>query len=210
MFGILFFLIGLEAPMKPTTLKLIFTSLLISLGGTNVAAQTANKQANSALLSGPQLTEEALIDALAVDSSEVSDGAAKTRGFRPVKPGDVSKPVNPNAGKANLQVTFETNSATLTPESRGTLDMLARAMQSDRLAGFSFNVEGHADARGDADSNLKLSQLRAESVANYLVAAQGLLPERLNSVGKGSSEPLNKARVDAPENRRVTIVTVKN
>jgi OOP family OmpA-OmpF porin len=39
------------------------------------------------------------------------------------------------------------------------------------------------------------------------VAAFGILPERLVPVGKGSSEPLNADRPDAPENRRVTIVT---
>ena len=51
--------------------------------------------------------------------------------------------------------------------------------------------------------------MRAESVANYLVKSQGILPERLKAIGKASSEPLNLARVDAPENRRVTIVTVR-
>lgn len=196
--------------MKQNAPNTLFVSLLLSLGATNVAAQTANKPANPALLTGPQVTESALVDALAIDPADGPGSEAKTRGFRPIKPGEVAKPANPNAGKANLQVTFETNLATLTSESRSILDTLARALQSERLVGFSFNVEGHADARGDADSNLKLSQLRAESVTQYLVSAQGLAPDRFHAIGKGSSEPMNKDRVDAPENRRVTIVTVKN
>jgi OmpA-OmpF porin, OOP family len=68
-------------------------------------------------------------------------------------------------------------------------------------------VEGHADPRGHADANQRLSQLRAEAVVAHLVAKFGILPERLQPVGKGSSELLNTTRVDAPENRRVTIVT---
>ena len=90
------------------------------------------------------------------------------------------------------------------------LEKLAAAMQSDALAGFSFRVEGHADARGEADRNLKLSQLRAEAVAAVLSTRYGILSERPLPQGKGASEPLNKVRADAAENRRVTIVTTRN
>lgn len=163
------------------------------------------------VLKGAQVTESSLIDALAIDPPESAASDAKTRGFRPATRSDVApKPANPNAGKASLQVTFGTNSADLTEEAKTVLDTLARAMQSDRLAGFSFKVEGHADARGEADRNLQLSQLRAESVASYLISRHGLLPERLSPVGRGSAELMNKQRIDAPENRRVTIVTLKN
>jgi flagellar motor protein MotB len=45
-------------------------------------------------------------------------------------------------------------------------------------------------------------------VVEYLTQKDGIAPERLSSLGKGSSEPLNKRNPTAPENRRVTIVTV--
>lgn len=179
--------------------------LVLGLGATPAA------QAEETVLKGSQVTESALIDALAIEPPEGPDG--KTRGFRPVtKPGDkpsAPKP-NPSPGRASLLITFQTNSADLTSETMATLDVLARALQSDTLAGFTFKVEGHADPRGDAARNLLLSQQRAESVANYLVTKHSILTERLNAVGKGSAEPLNKERPDAPENRRVTIVTVKS
>src|SRR5574340_529922 len=98
----------------------------------------------------------------------------------------------------------------ISADAQSTLDALARALQSDRLAGFSFRVEGHADARGDPSHNMELSKQRAEAVADYLVKTYGILPERLTPVGKGDTEPMNKERTDAPENRRVTIVTVRN
>ncbi len=155
------------------------------------------------VLKGKQVTEAALIDALAIEGPQ---GNGATRGFKPARPGGApAKPAGP--GKANLLVTFRTDSAELTTDAQGVLDTLARAMQSDALAGLSFRVEGHADARGDPEHNLKLSQSRAESVARHLSARHGILAERLQAQGKGSSEPLNKTRADAPENRRVTIVS---
>ena len=41
-------------------------------------------------------------------------------------------------------------------------------------------------------------------------AGMMVMPGLVNIHSHPSSEPMNKARVDAPENRRVTIVTVRN
>lgn len=180
-------------------------ALTLTFSVSTASAQAPAKSDNP-VLKGTQVTESALIDALAIEGPQAASGA--TRGFKASKAGqDAPKP---GPGKASLLITFGTNSADLTSESQGSLDTLARALQSDALAGFSFKVEGHADARGDASRNQQLSQLRAESVAQYLVSKHGLLAERLVPIGKGSSEPLNKERMDAPENRRVTIVTNRN
>jgi outer membrane protein OmpA-like peptidoglycan-associated protein len=154
------------------------------------------------VLKGSQVTEDALVDALAIEGPQAT---GKTRGFRPAAPGTTPKPYGP--GKANLLVTFVTGSSELTDEARAVLDKLAKAMQSDTLAGLSFRVEGHADARGSEELNKALSLARAEAVTAYLVDKQGILPERLKPEGHGSAEPLNKQQVDAPENRRVTIVS---
>jgi len=169
-----------------------------------VPAQAAEDPANP-LLKGTQVTEANLIDALNIAPPVAASGA--TRGFR-AKQGGSEAPAKAGPGKASLLITFATNSTELSGEAKGLLETLGRALQSDNLAGFSFRVEGHADARGDVDANLRLSQDRAQSVVDYL-AGKGILAERLSAVGKGSSEPMNKARVDAPENRRVTIVTTR-
>lgn len=183
---------------------LLSTCLVTASLSMTVAAQEV-------VLKGSQVTESALIDALAIDGPEGPEGA-KTRGFRAATraPGDKPIGAKPNAGKASLLITFPSNSSDLSSETMATLDVLARALQSDTLAGFTFKVEGHADPRGDATRNLVLSQQRAESVASYLVTKHAILTERLTAVGKGSTEPMNKGRADAPENRRVTIVTNKS
>ncbi len=182
---------------------------LALLGACGVQAQGT---APAPLLKNNQVTEDVLVDALAIDVPEAADGAASgaTRGFRPaVRPGGSTfQPAKPAApGKANLLITFATGSSELTPDTIRVLQTVAKALQSDRLAGFAFRIEGHADPRGSAEYNLKLSEERAQSVAAYLTSKLGVLPERIQPVGKGSAELLNPGQPDAQENRRVTIVT---
>lgn len=188
--------------MTPATRSFLWAVLLTATSVPLVHA------ADPVVMKNNQVTESALIDALNVEPPQGASGAM--RGFKPAAPGAAATPPKPAApGRANLLITFETNSSALTPDSMTALDTVAKALQSDALAGLTFRVEGHADARGDAEANRKLSQQRAEAVVGYLVSKHGVLPERLTPQGKGSAEPLNKDRVDAPENRRVTIVTIR-
>jgi len=67
-------------------------------------------------------------------------------------------------------------------------------------------VTGHTDAIGDSAFNDKLSLDRANRVRDILVAA-GIPREQIQTVGRGSREPLIAAKPDVPEprNRRVEI-----
>ncbi|MBH9554070.1 OmpA family protein [Inhella gelatinilytica] len=169
------------------------------------AATAQTPPAPEKVLKAKDVSTDDLIDALAIPPTEAT---GLSRGFRPVAPGQAkAKPYGP--GKANLLVTFLTNSSQLSPEAEGLLDKMAAAMQSDTLAGVAFKVHGHADARGDESANFLLSKARAEAVVKYLVGKHGILEMRLHSEGKGSAEPLNKQRVDAPENRRVTFISTR-
>ena len=68
-------------------------------------------------------------------------------------------------------------------------------------------VEGYTDSRGADDTNLKLSQARADAVREFLVS-QGVKAEKLRAVGRGEDHPV--ASNDTPEgranNRRVEII----
>jgi outer membrane protein OmpA-like peptidoglycan-associated protein len=105
-------------------------------------------------------------------------------------------------------ITFETQSSSLTADSKRILDNLAIALNSDQLARFRFNIEGHADARGSSERNLTLSQQRAQAVRDHLVGRRQIDPARLIALGKGDTEQLNKDQPSAAENRRVRIVTL--
>ena len=185
--------------MSITNLRTALT--VLALGWSTAALA----QAPAPVLTMKQVTEQALVDALALEEP-VADDTAKTRSIRPTARNNPA-PARAAAGKSNLLITFNTGSADLTAESKQALATVAKALQSDKLAGFSFSIEGHADPRGGAELNQKLSESRAQSVVDYLVSSFGILQDRLSPVGKGSSEPLNADRPDAAENRRVTIVT---
>src|SRR3954469_5469341 len=86
--------------------------------------------AQETVLKPSQVTEEALIDSLFTGQPahpDCKDSAPGTcRGFGPMAP--VRKP-KPNAGQANLLITFAADSAELTDESKAMLDVVARAIQ---------------------------------------------------------------------------------
>jgi OmpA-OmpF porin, OOP family len=107
----------------------------------------------------------------------------------------------------SLLIQFDFNSARIKPESQQVLINLAAALKSADLLDSKFAVEGHTDAKGRADYNLRLSQQRADAVRDALVA-QGVTPQRLRSVGKGANELANSADPGAAENRRVRIVNL--
>ncbi|MGE0822544.1 MAG: OmpA family protein [Candidatus Binatia bacterium] len=124
---------------------------------------------------------------------------AMTRGVEPVADGH----------GISLTVTFAFDSAELTPEATRTLDKLGEALQSDTLASSCFQIEGHTDNIGSEPYNLTLSQLRAQSVVQYLSTRYNL-QERTIPIGYGEQQPI--ADNDTPEgrqkNRRVQIVNV--
>jgi outer membrane protein OmpA-like peptidoglycan-associated protein len=106
---------------------------------------------------------------------------------------------------ADLIIQFDLDSAKLKEPSKPLLDNLAEAMKNDRLAAVKFKVEGHTDALGSEQYNLKLSQSRAESVLAYLTA-KGVHKDRLTGEGKGFSELLTPDNPKAADNRRVRII----
>lgn len=71
-------------------------------------------------------------------------------------------------------------------------------------------VEGHTDATGSKELNLKLSQQRAEAVSHYLIANKALPPENISAVGYGSDRPIasNKTSAGRAINRRIDIMII--
>jgi outer membrane protein OmpA-like peptidoglycan-associated protein len=175
--------------------KLVAALLLAGACATPWAEETT-------VLKGNKVTESNLLEALAPAPEPVLTRSLKVS--RDNGAGVLAPKKKPSA---SLLITFETNSSELTAPAKQQLDVVAAALKNDRLAEYSFNVEGHADPRGAADANLVLSQQRAESVRAYLVAQHGIAAERLKAEGKGDTDLLNRKVPTAPENRRVTIVT---
>jgi len=188
--------------------RFFILAIALALGASTATAQAPAPKEK--VMGGAEVTSDALVDALDIGGPTAPEGAT-TRGFRPATASNAPRVGGTSSsGKAPLMITFRTGSAELTPESMAVMGKVADALQSDRLAGFAFKVEGHADPRGGDDLNQRLSQARAESVVKHLISSHGILPERLSAVGRGSAELYDANRPEAPENRRVTIVTQRN
>jgi len=100
------------------------------------------------------------------------------------------------------KIHFELNRATILPDSFGLLDEVAMVIVDNPQ--IVVRIEGHTDNVGDDNSNLRLSQNRAQAVLNYLVS-RGVDRDRLIAVGFGESQPIDTNRTDAgrANNRRV-------
>lgn len=110
-----------------------------------------------------------------------------------------------NAGNAlTLYIHFENGKSTIKSESQSTVDELHNMLTSN--SSLKIIIAGHTDNVGDAASNQKLSEQRAESLKQVLVK-KGILADRIQTVGYGQSQPIADNSTDdgKARNRRVEI-----
>ena len=111
-------------------------------------------------------------------------------------------------GSINLvmpgNITFPTGKSDIRGDFFETLNSVALVLKEYNKT--SITVSGHTDSVGKDDLNMKLSQDRANSVAQYL-SSQGVDGGRISAVGKGKSEPIadNATENGRAQNRRVEI-----
>jgi outer membrane protein OmpA-like peptidoglycan-associated protein len=101
-------------------------------------------------------------------------------------------------------ITFDTGKANLKPDFEKALDGVAMVLTKYEKT--MIEVAGHTDSRGSDDYNQKLSEQRAESVANAL-SAREVEPLRLDAVGYGETNPIavNNNKAGREQNRRVEL-----
>lgn len=106
------------------------------------------------------------------------------------------------------QVRFATGKSTILPESFNLLQQVVDAIIKNNVR--RVKVEGHTDNRGGKPQNQVLSEDRARSVMEYLVA-QGIDKERMESVGYGDSKPIapNLTARGRELNRRVEFIVLE-
>ncbi len=102
------------------------------------------------------------------------------------------------------QIKFETNSATILPESDHIVEAVAQTLK-DNPQIKRLSIEGHTDNVGSAPYNKSLSQNRAASVVTWLVKRGGIDKGRLESHGYGKERPIdsNSTERGRYNNRRV-------
>ena len=105
-------------------------------------------------------------------------------------------------------VKFEFDSDRLTAAAKAILDQVATTLQA--YPEIKVDLEGHTDSVGSDSYNLGLSEKRAISVKNYLMAA-GIAAKRMNPVGYGKTRPIdtNETEAGRENNRRVELKVIE-
>ncbi len=103
-------------------------------------------------------------------------------------------------------ILFDTNSDKIKPESYGALKDIANVLTEN--ADVKVRIIGHTDSDGDDASNMSLSRKRAAAVKDALTSTFGVDTSRMETDGKGESQPAgpNTTNEGKANNRRVEFV----
>ncbi len=101
---------------------------------------------------------------------------------------------------------FDTGKSEIKPESDATISEIAKLLMNN--GALKLYVVGHTDNVGSFDSNMKLSQDRADAVAKALNGKHGIAASRLKPHGVASLVPVtsNDTEAGRAKNRRVELV----
>ncbi len=105
-------------------------------------------------------------------------------------------------------VLFETGKANLKNTSFKAIDELATAMTAKTT--MEVEIAGHTDNVGDKETNLRLSQERAEAVRDYLIK-KSIEARRITAKGYGDTKPVadNNTEIGKQQNRRTEVKIIK-
>ena len=105
-------------------------------------------------------------------------------------------------------ILFDSGSANIQPQSMGIIRQISQVLQQE--AAMDLNIVGHTDADGDDASNMDLSKRRAEAVKNALANVYNIDASRMQTEGKGETEPVgdNNTVDGKAQNRRVEFIKI--
>jgi len=104
-------------------------------------------------------------------------------------------------------IPFKTGKADLQAVAVDRLKIVAEALKGTQR---TILVEGHTDSTGKPETNMKLSQARAETVRRYLIDG-GIPADQIRAQGIGQDRPIadNKTSAGRAKNRRVEVILEK-
>jgi len=106
-------------------------------------------------------------------------------------------------------ILFVTNSSELQPAAKANIESLSRIL--NKYPNTNILIEGDTDNEGTEEYNQKLSERRAQSVADYQ-KGQGVAGSRISTVGLGELRPVasNNTIEGRQQNRRVEVAVFAN
>jgi outer membrane protein OmpA-like peptidoglycan-associated protein len=105
-------------------------------------------------------------------------------------------------------VKFPVNKHELSQDAEDKLKDFAERLKSENKNVY-LEVQGHTDATGPKEYNLRLGEARAEAVRRFL-NKQGIALNRMSTISYGQDEPVdsNKTKDGRAKNRRVVVVVL--
>jgi OmpA-OmpF porin, OOP family len=138
------------------------------------------------------------VTSVKMDRIRFEEGAAMISNIRiAVGAPDMRSKLMTEGKLVSYGIYFDINKAVVKPESYGTLKEIAAVLNEN--PGVRIKIVGHTDADGADVANLDLSMRRAASVKNQLVSSFGIDPSRIETDGKGETQPI--AANDTPSNK---------
>jgi len=137
---------------------------------------------------------------------DILEGKAREKKMVLIKAEEMAEKIAAN-GKISLYgIYFDTNKASLKPESKSTLEQIGKLLKSN--SALKLLVVGHTDDIGGWSYNSGLSKKRAVAVVNALIIKFKIQSNRLTAVGVAYASPKesNKSELGRAKNRRVELV----
>jgi OOP family OmpA-OmpF porin len=102
-------------------------------------------------------------------------------------------------------IMFKTDSAVLSKDGKGIINERINKYRGHKTQIFDITVTGYADKRGSAEHNMKLSQDRAQAVADHIAAQSDIPAGKIIVQGMGSSEAVATTAEGMAKERIVVI-----
>ncbi len=152
------------------------------------------------------------------EASEVDIPALKQQVMERAKtrikndPGPVNRPlIAPDLAKLpafNARIQFDADTPIIQPESYQTVGRIADAMVHASLLPYTFLIVGHVESNQKTrEANAILSQRRADAIRDVLVNTFKISTKRLQPIGLGEEQFLDRAKPTSPLNGQLQILT---
>jgi flagellar motor protein MotB len=195
-----------KAETKPSELQILrnFENAAAKLGG-KVLAQSKTKETIRLTKDGREFWVEVGAEFTGKHGLTIVERGAMKQDI--VANAEVfSNDIRSTGHAAVYGIYFDTGKSEIKPESEAALTEIAKLLTGD--AALQVNVVGHTDSVGSVESNMTLSQTRADAVVKAMTGKHGIAASRLKAYGVGPLAPVASNDTDEgkAKNRRVELV----
>ncbi len=126
-------------------------------------------------------------------------------------PGPVNRPpIAPDLASLpafTTPIQFDEDTPIIQPASYQTVGRIADALVHASLLPYTFLIVGHTESNGKREANVILSQRRADAIRDVLVNTFKISAKRIQSIGLGEEQFLDRAHPTAAVNGQMQILT---